>query len=258
MKHLFNLEGKVTIVTGGNSGIGNGIARGLASAGSAVVVAARNEAKTAEAVEEIKETFGVKAVGIQVDVRQAKSIQEMVRQVVDAFGKIDILVNNAGVNIRKMPQEFTENEWDEVLEINLRGAFLCSQTVYPIMKNRGGKIINIGSMTSIVGSAKATPYACSKAGIVKLTSSLAIAWASDNIQVNAILPGWIDTPLTKGSRKAFPGLDEHVESRTPAGRWGNPSDFAGPAVFLASNASDFVTGESLSVDGGYSQSTLIV
>lgn len=258
MSSMFNLKGRVSIVTGGNSGIGNGIARGLASAGSDVVVTARDKEKTAKAVQEIKDTHGVKAEGIHVDVRQEKSVKDMVQQVVDAFGKIDILVNNAGINIRKMPEEFTQDEWDEVLEINLRGAFLCSQAVYPIMKKTGGKIINIGSMTSIVGSMKAAPYACSKAAMVKLTSSLAIAWAPDNIQVNAILPGWIDTPLTKGSRIAFPGLDEHVEGRTPAGRWGNPDDFAGPAVFLASSASDFVTGESLAVDGGYSQSTLVI
>ncbi|MBW1995933.1 MAG: SDR family oxidoreductase, partial [Deltaproteobacteria bacterium] len=238
--------------------IGNGIARGLTSAGSDIVIAARDEAKTARAVQEIKEKFDVRAMGVRVDVRQEKSIKEMVQQTVEAFGKIDILVNNAGVNIRKMPEEFSREEWDEVLEINLRGAFLCSQAVYPTMKENGGKIINIGSMTSIVGAAKAAPYSCSKAAIVKLTSSLAIAWARDNIQVNTILPGWIDTPLTAGSRKAFPGLDNHVESRTPAGRWGSPEDFAGPAVFLASAASDFVTGASLAVDGGYSQSTLIV
>jgi 2-deoxy-D-gluconate 3-dehydrogenase len=182
----------------------------------------------------------------------------MVNQVVTEFGRIDILVNNAGTNIRKMPQEFSVAEWDEVLDTNLRGAFLCSQAVYAVMKKDGGKIINIGSMTSIYGSMKTAPYASSKGGILQLTRSLAVAWAPDNIQVNAILPGWIDTPLTQGSRKAFPGLDGHVVHRTPAGRWGKPDDFAGPAVFLASRASDFVTGGYLLVDGGYAQSTLIM
>lgn len=254
MGELFDLRGKVAIVTGGNGGIGRGIADGLASAGSDIVIFARNEKKTAGAVGDIKKKFGVKAMGLQVDVGKEESIQNGVKQALDEFGQVNILVNNAGVNIRKMPEEYTVEEWDWILGINLRGAFLCTKAVYPSMKKAGGgKIINIGSMTSLFGLAKVLPYACSKMGMVQLTYTLALAWAKDNIQVNAILPGWIDTPLTVSARQDFPGLDDFVLDRTPAGRWGVPADFVGAAVFLASRASDFVTAEYIKVDGGFAQ-----
>jgi 2-deoxy-D-gluconate 3-dehydrogenase len=253
MKTSFSLQGKVALVTGGNGGIGKGIARGLAAAGSNIVIAGRNEAKTAEAVKEIQEKFGIQVLGVQIDVRQEEQIQAVGARVLEAFGRVDILVNNAGINIRKMPQDYLTAEWDEVLEANLRSAFLCSRTVYPAMKEAGGgKIITIGSMTSFFGGAKLAPYGTSKGGIVQLTRSLAVAWAPDNIQVNAILPGWIDTDMTRQARKDLPGLNERVLARTPVGRWGEPDDLAGAAVFLASPASDFVTGVALPVDGGYS------
>lgn len=254
MKEQFNLKGKVALVTGGNGGIGKGIADGLASAGCDIVVAARNAAKTAEAVKDIKGRFGVRAIGVDLDVLQEESVQAGVKQALGEFGKISVLVNNAGVNIRKMPEDYAVNEWDWILNTNLRGAFLCAKAVYPAMKKAGGgKIINIGSMTSLYGLAKVAPYACSKMGILSLTYSLGLAWAKDNIQVNALLPGWIDTPLTVSARRDFPGLDEFVCTRTPAARWGKPTDFAGVAVFLASNASDFITAEYIRVDGGFGQ-----
>jgi 2-deoxy-D-gluconate 3-dehydrogenase len=253
MNEMFSLRGKVGIVTGGNGGIGKGIARGLAAAGCEIVIAARNQAKTAEAAREIQEEFGVHVLGVQVDVRQEVQIRTMVKQVLDKLGRVDILVNNAGTNIRKNPQDYEVSEWDEVLNINLRSAFLCSKAVYPAMKlAKGGKIINIGSMTSIFGNAQASLYSASKGGIVQLTRSLAVAWAPDGIQVNAILPGWIDTDLTRNSRKAWPNLNERVLARTPTGRWGEPEDLAGAAIFLASPASDFITGVALPVDGGFS------
>ncbi|HEY51434.1 MAG TPA: glucose 1-dehydrogenase [Dehalococcoidia bacterium] len=256
MANLFDLTGKVAIVTGGNGGIGKGIADGLASAGSDIVIFARNEDKTAKAVKDIEKKYGVSVLGLKVDVGQEESIQNGVKQALDKFGRIDTLVNNAGVNIRKAPEEYTVEEWDWILGINLRGAFLCAKAVYPAMKKAGsGKIINIGSMTSLYGLAKVLCYACSKAGMVQLTYTLALAWAKDNIQVNAILPGWIDTPLTVSARRDFPGLDEFVLDRTPAGRWGAPADFAGAAIFLASKASDFVTAEYIKVDGGFAQGT---
>jgi len=253
MKTSFSLQEKVAIVTGGNGGIGKGIARGFAGAGGDIVIGARNQAKTDEAVREIQEEFGVRVLGVQVDVRQEEQIRAMGAQVLDALGRIDILVNNAGINIRKMPQDYLAAEWDEVLDANLRSAFLCSRAVYPGMKEAGGgKIINIGSMTSFFGGAKLAPYGTSKGGIVQLTRSLAVAWAPDDIQVNAILPGWIDTDLTRQARKDLPGLNERVLMRTPVGRWGEPDDLAGAAIFLASPASNFVTGVALPVDGGYS------
>jgi 2-deoxy-D-gluconate 3-dehydrogenase len=253
MKDFFNLKGKVAIVTGGNGGIGKGIARGLAWAGCAIVIAARNQTKTEEAVRDIGQEFGVQVQGIQVNVREEASIQAMVEKTVSHFGKVDILVNNAGTNIRKPPQEYSIHEWDEILEINLRSVFLCSKAVYPAMKKMGGgKIINIGSMTSVMGGTKLAPYGASKGGILQLSRSLAVAWAQDNIQVNAILPGWISTDLTIQARKDIAGLHERVISRTPAGRWGEPDDLIGAAIFLAGPSSDFVTGIALPVDGGFS------
>ncbi len=253
MKNLFALQGKVAVVTGGNGGIGLGIGRGLADAGSAIVIAARNQKKTSEASQTIEKACGVRVLGLQVDVRHEEQIQSMVQQVLAAFGRIDILVNNSGINIRKFPHELEAEEWDEVLRVNLRSAFLCSKAVYPAMKKAGGgKIIHIGSMTSIMGGGKLPAYGASKGGIVQLARSQASAWAPDNIQVNAILPGWINTDLTVGARRDLPGLHERVLSRTPAGRWGEPDDLMGAAVFLASAASDFVTGVALPVDGGFS------
>jgi len=253
MQELFSLKGKVGIVTGGNGGIGKGIACGIAAAGSDLVIAARNEAKTAGAAREIQEKFGVRVLGVQVDVREEAQIRGVVQQVLKTFGRIDILVNNAGINIRKMPQDYKIAEWDDIIDINLRSAFLFSQAVYPAMKAAAaGKIINIGSMTSIFGIAQGPVYAASKGGIVQLTRSLAVAWAPDHIQVNALLPGWINTDLTQNARRAWPDLNQRVLTRTPAGRWGEPTDFRGVAVFLASAASDFITGVALPVDGGYS------
>ena len=177
----------------------------------------------------------------------------MVAVAAKRFGRVDILVNNAGTNVRKLPQDATLADWREVLDTNLTSAFLCSQAVYPEMvKAGGGKVISIGSMLSIFGGPLMVAYGSSKGGIVQLTKSLAVAWAKDNIQANAILPGWINTDLTQGARQQMPGLQERIVARTPAGRWGEPEEFAGIAVFLASAASDFVTGTAIPVDGGYS------
>ena len=253
MKDAFSLQGKVAIVTGGNGGIGKAIARGLAAAGADLAIAARNETKTEEAAREIREEFGTKVIGVKVDLQQEAQIRAMAAKVLETFGRIDILINNAGTNIRKSPQDYTVADWDEVLNTNLRGAFLCSQAVYPAMKSAGGgKIISIGSMTSLFGGAKVVLYGTSKGGIVQMTRGLAVAWAPDNIQVNAILPGFINTDLTRQARKDIPSLEERVLARTPAGRWGEPEDMAGAAVFLASRAADFITGVALPADGGYS------
>jgi 2-deoxy-D-gluconate 3-dehydrogenase len=249
---LFDLKGRVAIVTGGNGGIGFGIAHGLARAGASIAVAGRNAAKSAAAVRAL-EALGVKAAALEVDVRDEASCRAMVAATAARLGRVDILVNNAGTNIRKPPQDYALAEWREVLDTNLTSAFACSQAAYPAMLEAGGgKIINIGSMLSIFGGPVMAPYGASKGGIVQLTKSLACAWAKDNVQVNAILPGFIDTELTKGARAQIPGLHESVLARTPAARWGEPSDFAGVAVFLASAASDFITGTAIPVDGGYS------
>lgn len=249
---LFDLSGRVAVVTGGNGGIGLGMAKGMAKAGAAIVVAGRDAAKNAAAVKEL-EDLGAKAQAIAVDVLEEKSCRALIADTVKAHGRLDILVNNAGMSIRKQPEQYTLAEWHTVLDSNLTSAFLCSHAAYPAMKQGGrGKIVNIGSMMSIFGAPFATAYAASKGGMVQMTKAMATAWAKDNIQVNAILPGWIDTALTRRAREEVPGLHESVLRRTPAGRWGVPDDFAGIAIFLASAASDFVTGAAITVDGGFS------
>jgi len=249
---LFDLSGRVAVITGGNGGIGLGMAKGMASAGATIVVAGRDAAKNTAAVDAIRSAGG-EASAIPVDVLVEESCRALITDTMKAHGRVDILVNNAGMSIRKQPEDYELAEWHTVLDSNLTSAFLCSQAAYPAMKKSGaGKIINIGSMMSIFGAPFATAYAASKGGMVQMTKSLATAWAKDGIQVNAILPGWIDTALTRRAREQVDGLHESVLKRTPAARWGVPDDFAGIAVFLAAPASDFVTGAAIAVDGGYS------
>jgi 2-deoxy-D-gluconate 3-dehydrogenase len=247
--NLFDLEGKAALVTGGNGGIGLGMAKALAGAGARVAIAGRDKAKNAEALK----VLGDGAISLIVDLKNEKSCRAAVDDAAQKLGRLDILVNNAGINIRKAPDVATPAEWRTVIETNLSSAFVCTHAAYPHMKTAGGgKVINIGSMMSIFGAPFAPAYAASKGGIVQFSRACATAWAKDNIQVNAVLPGWIDTDLTKGARREVQGLHERVLGRTPAGRWGIPSDFAGIAVFLASAASDFVTGTAIPVDGGFS------
>ena len=249
---LFDLEGRVALVTGGNGGIGLGMARGMAEAGAAIAVAGRNVGKSEAAAAELAK-LGVKTAVIEVDVASEASCRKMIDDTVKRLGRLDILVNNAGINIRKAPDALALAEWKQVIDTNLTSAFICSHAAYPRMKAAGGgKIINIGSMLSIFGASFAPAYGASKGGVVQLTKALAVAWAKDNIQVNAVLPGWIDTDLTKKAREEVSGLNAMVLMRTPAKRWGKPEDHAGVAVFLASKASDFVTGTFIPVDGGYS------
>jgi 2-deoxy-D-gluconate 3-dehydrogenase len=249
---LFDLSGKVAIVTGGNGGIGLGMAKGLARAGAGVVVAARNAEKNAAAVREL-EGLGAQAGALEVDVADQAACRAMVQSTLDRFGRLDILINNAGTNIRKQPEDYSLDEWHLILDTNLSSAFMCSQAAYPALcQAGGGKIIMIGSMMSIFGASFTAPYAATKGGIVQMARALACAWAKDNIQVNSVLPGWIDSALTRRARQDIKGLEERVVARTPAGRWGVPDDFAGIAVWLASPAADFVTGTAIPVDGGYS------
>ncbi len=254
LENFFSLKGKTAIVTGGNGGIGKGIVRGLASVGANVMIAARNTAKTDEAVAEIEKDFGVEAAGLSVDMRKPAEIETLVRQTAEKFGRIDIVVANAGIGFHKPPTELTLDEWDENIEINLRHTFVIAKAVYPYMKAAGGgKIITLGSMTSIFGIPFLPSYGASKGGILSLTYSLATAWARDNIQVNCIMPGFIDSGLSAAGRRDVPAMGPAVEARTPMGRWGEPIDLAGTAIFLASPASNFLTGVGIPVDGGYSK-----
>jgi len=250
--NLFDLKGKAALVTGGNGGIGLGMAEGLARAGAKVAIAGRDAGKNSAAAKRL----GEGAIALAADVTDERACRAMVDEAASRLGRLDILVNNAGINIRKRPEEYSLDEWRRVLEANLTSAFVASQAAYPHLQRdkggaKGGKIVNIGSMMSLFGAAFVAPYGASKGGIVQLTRALACAWAKDNIQVNAVLPGWIDTALTRRARQEVEGLHDRVLARTPAGRWGAPEDLAGIAVFLCSSSSDFVTGTAIPVDGGY-------
>ena len=253
---LFDLTGKTAVITGGNGGIGLGCARGLAASGANIAIWARDSDKNLHAVEELKE-LGVSARSYQVDVTSRSELEKATAATVADFGGIDILIANAGLNIRMRPEEYSDEIVDQMIDVNLKAVFKCAQLVYPEMKKRGGgKIILIGSLTSVQGLGVAPIYSATKGAVVQLGKSLAAAWGADNIQVNTILPGWIVTEMTSVTR-AVPGLTEHVLSRTPAGRWGSPADFAGIATYFASSASDFVTGADIQIDGGFT-STLAI
>jgi len=252
---LFDLTGKVAIVTGGNGGIGLGIAEGLALAGAKIVIVGRNAEKSEGAAKHLKDTLNAETLVVTADVGVEKDVERAVAEAVERLGRVDILFNNAGTNIRKPAHELSLAEWNTVMDVNLTSTFLMSKAVYPAMKRAGGgKIINIGSMTSIFGAGFAPAYATTKGGIVQLTKSLALSWAVDNIQVNAILPGWFVTDLTNKARNEVPGLYERVLARIPQGRWARGSDMSGTAIWLSSRASDYVTGTAIPVDGGYASS----
>ena len=250
---LFDLSGKVAIVTGGNGGLGLAMAMGLAQAGANIMLAARDAGKLAQAASQIATVGGIAQIA-QVDLTQESGINRMVAQTVQDLGRVDILVNNAGTTVRKEPQDLSAEEWDQVVDVNLRAAFLASKAVYPHMKSQGGgKIISTGSMFSLFGGGgSGAPYSSSKGGLVQLSKSLAVAWARDNIQSNAILPGWFMTDLTATIPVTQPDRYDLISRRIPTGRWGQPEELQGAVVFLASAASDYVTGAVLTVDGGYS------
>ena len=250
MTDLFDLTGRRALVTGGTSGIGLAMAQGLARKGASVAVSGRDAAK-AEAAAESLRALGGEALALTADVADEAACAGLVTDTVAAFGRIDILVNNAGTNLRKAPEAYTVEEWRALMDTNLTSAFVASKAAFAHMKANGGRIINTGSMTSIFGAPFAAPYSASKGGIVQLTKALAVAWAQYGILVNAVLPGWIATPLTDQLRKDVPTINDAILARTPAARWGRPDDFEGIAVFLASPASAFVSGTAIPVDGGY-------
>ncbi|MGE5594568.1 MAG: SDR family NAD(P)-dependent oxidoreductase [Hyphomicrobiales bacterium] len=251
MLDLFDLTGEVAFVTGGNRGIGRGMARALAKAGAAVAIAARDQAKTADAVAEI-EAAGGKALGLACDVTARASVERALQATLETFGKLSILVNNAGISRVSSPEKHTEQDWDAVVDTNLKAVMFVSQAAYPaLVANGRGKVINIGSEYSIFGAMRNISYGASKGGVVQLTKGLASAWARKNIQVNAILPGIIDTEIWGEALDAEAEFTKRMVARTPAGRVGYPDDLAGVTVLLASRGSDFITGQAIVVDGGF-------
>ena len=252
-----SLKGKVAVVTGGNGGIGLGFATGLAQAGADIAIWARNMEKSEAAVKKLK-SLGINAKAFNVDVADKNQINQGMIDTEKEFGGVDILVANAGINIRKAPENYLPDEVDRIIKVNLTGVFDCCQAVYPSMKKRGGgKIITVGSLTSVFGFGIAPIYSATKGAVVQLTMSLANSWGRDNIQVNSVLPGWIKTELTEQTR-SLPDFVNKVLDRTPAGRWGEPIDFAGIAKFLGSSDSDFITGVAIPVDGGFTSTLFLV
>ena len=250
---MFDLSGKSALVTGGNKGIGRGIAQALATAGAVTHISGRDSAAAQATISAITAAGG-KAEFHNCDVNDTQAMTHMMQTIAATApsGHLDILVNNAGISrVDGPPESMSDEDWDEVIKTNLTSVFRCCRAAHPLMQQRGGKIINIGSMYSLFGTPIIPNYAASKGGLVQLTKSLATAWAPHNIQVNAILPGWISTDLTK-AEEADKAFSQQIMHRTPAGRFGQPEDLGGAAVFLAASASDFVTGQSLAVCGGYS------
>jgi len=249
----FDLTGRVALVTGGNGGIGRGIALGFAEAGAAVAIVGRNKEKNARVLAELK-AARVPAMAIPVDVTDRGALEPAFRQVEAELGPVDILVNNAGiVSLSGGVLQESPESWDNVIETQLNAVFLLSKIAARSMAARKrGKIINIGSMYSYFGSGLVPSYSAAKGAIIQLTKSMAIELAPHGIQVNALAPGWIETDMTAPVRgEELKDMGDAILARTPAGRWGLPEELAGPAIFLASSASDFVTGETIRVDGGY-------
>jgi len=249
---MFDLTGKVAVVTGGASGIGLGIAQGMVAAGARVALLGRDAEKGRRALAALP---GGSSNGrfIQADITKHGECVEAIEQAERHFGSLHILVNNAGMNIRKQGHELTVEDWHRIVDTNLSGAHFCAQAIHgALVRAGGGKIVNIGSMLSLFGTTYGSAYAASKGGIVQLGKAWAVEWAPHNIQVNTLLPGWIETELTAEAKRLFPDLEHAVLSRTPQGRWGKPQDLAGIAVALCSSACDFVTGAVIPVDGGYS------
>lgn len=247
----FSLAGKSGIVTGGGSGIGKGIARGVVEAGAEVIIAGRNLERLEAAAEEIGQAGG-RVVPVAVDAASPEGIQRLVNRAVEEFGKIDFLFNNAGTIRRSPSHEYSKEDWDEVLRVNLTGPFFLAQAVARVMIDQGrkGKIINTSSLIAVQGGKNVVAYGASKGGLTQATKTMANDWAKYNILVNAIGPGWVKTELTQKLQEN-PERYREISGRIPLGRWADPEDLAGTAVFLACDASDYITGQVIFVDGGW-------
>jgi NAD(P)-dependent dehydrogenase (short-subunit alcohol dehydrogenase family) len=247
----FRLDDRVAIVTGGARGLGRAIAEALVSAGAAVAVTARDKDAANLAATELVTPGGGRSLGVSCDVTRNDSVTAMVKRVLDTFGRIDILVNNAGINLRGPIEVLSEDDWDTVIDTNLKGPWLCCRAVAPAMKARNwGRVINVSSMLGSISLPDRTPYASSKGGLTMLTKTLALEWAGSGINVNALCPGPFATEIN-APLMADPVKKAAMESRVPLARWGRPEELGPAAVFLASEASSFITGATLYVDGGY-------
>ena len=245
----FSLKEKVAIVTGAGTGIGKGIATAMAESGARIVLAGRTRSRLEETARDIGDSGG-EALVVEADVADRDGREALVTTALDTWQQIDILVNNAGVNVRTPPEDYREEDWDRVLDTNLKGTFFLTQLVARHMIERKyGKIIHISSLSAITGIPLIPAYTAAKGGLASMTYQLAIDWARYNINVNSICPGYIRTPLTRPVEESERGT--YILNRVPAGRWGEPEDIAGTAVFLASPASDFLTGQLIVVDGGW-------
>lgn len=248
---VFKLDGRVALITGGNRGLGYAMAQALAEAGANVVVTSRQEERALESAAALAGITGQRTMGLMVDVTDAEQIESMIQSVVQEFGRIDILVNNAGINIRKPVEELDEASWDIVQNTNLRAPFLCARAAARHMKEqRFGRIINLSSMLGMVALPERSAYCSSKGGLIQLTKVLALEWAAHNITVNALCPGPFATELNIPVMNN-PQTNQFFLNHIPLGRWGRPEELGGAIVFLASDASSFMTGAALVFDGGW-------
>lgn len=247
----FRLDGRVAIVTGGARGLGRAMVEALASAGASVVLTARAREAAESAAQEVARDTRRPALGVAAEVTRTSDINDMVARTLERFGRVDILINNAGINIRKPIEQFDEAEWDQVLDTNLKGPWLCCRAVFePMKRQKWGRVINLSSILGEVGLADRTPYCSSKGGLTLMTRTLALEWAPHGINVNAICPGPFGTEINRPLLND-PTAMAAMKARVPLGRWGEPAEIGPAAVFLASEASSFVTGTTLFVDGGY-------
>ncbi len=248
---IFSLSGKSAIVTGGSKGLGKAMAQALAEAGADVLITSRHQDEVEETAAAIHSATGQRIIGVQADVTKRDDVEAMVQRALTEFGKIDVLVNNAGINIRKPLLELSDDEWQQVMDINLTGPMLCARAVgRHMVERRSGKVINISSTLGVIGIPGRTPYASTKGGLIQFTRTLALEWAPYNVNVNAICPGPFVTPLNRVLLEN-PEVYQQFVSKIPLGRFADPKELSGAVIFLASEASSYVTGATLFVDGGW-------